>query len=63
MIEKYFTLQYYLTIAGFIIVALVFLFYFCPILFGEFMDSWKKRQDKKADKYWKEHEDERDKTD
>ena len=63
MIEKYFTLQYYLTIAGIIIVALVFLFYFCLILFGEFMDSWKKRQDKKADKYWKEHEDERDKTD
>ena len=63
MIEKYFTLQYYLTIAGIIIVALVFLFYFFLILFGEFMDSWKKRQDKKADKYWKEHEDERDKTD
>ena len=63
MIEKYFTLQYYMTIAGFIIVALVFLFYFCLILLGEFMDSWKKRQDKKADKYWKEHEDECDKTD
>lgn len=63
MIEKYFTLQYYLTIAGIIIVALVFLFYFCLILLGEFMDSWKKRQDKKADKYWKEHEDECDKTD
>ena len=63
MIEKYFTLQYYLTIAGFIIVALVFLFYFCLILFGEFMDSWKKRQDKQADKYWKEYEDECDKSD
>lgn len=63
MIEKYFTLQYYMTIAGFIIVALVFLFYFCLILLGEFIDSWRKRQDKKADKYWKEHEDECDKTD
>lgn len=63
MIEKYFTLQYYLTCAGIIIVALVFLFYFCLILLGEFMDSWKKRQDKKADKYWKGHEDERNRTD
>ena len=63
MIEKYFTLEYYMTIAGFIIVALVFLFYFCLILLGEFIDSWRKRQDKKADKYWKEHEDECDKTD
>lgn len=63
MIEKYFTLEYYMTIAGIIIVALVFLFYFCLILLGEFIDSWRKRQDKKADKYWKEHEDECDKTD
>lgn len=63
MIEKYFTLQYYMTIADIIIVALVFLFYFCLILLGKFVDSWKRRQDKKADKYWKEHEDECDKTD
>ena len=57
MMEKYFTLQYYLTIAGFFILGAIILGYLGQIILGTLIERWKKRQDKKSDKFWKEHED------
>ena len=57
MMEKYFTLQYYFTIAGLVIFGAIILGYLGLIILGTLIGRWKKRQDKKADKFWKEHED------
>lgn len=57
--ERYFTFKYYLEV-GEIILLLVFLIFCIACVFiAKFLDKWDARQKKKSDKFWKEHEDER----
>lgn len=56
--EKYFTFKYYCEIAGLIICAVVLGIMILLMIIAAASDAWEKRQKKKSDKYWKEHEDE-----
>lgn len=57
--ERYFTFKYYCEITGLIICAVVFGIMVLLMIIAAASDAWEKRQKKKSDKYWKEHEDER----
>ncbi len=55
--EKYFTFKYYCEIAGLIIGAVVLGFMILLMIIAAASDAWEKRQKKKSEKFWKEHED------
>ena len=57
--ERYFTFKYYLEVGEIILLLLFLVFFVLCIIVAKFLDKWEERQKKKSDKYWKEHEDER----
>ncbi len=56
--ERYFNFKYYLEV-GEIIACIVILAFLCIcILIAKALDRWEKRQNKRSEEHWKEHEDE-----
>jgi hypothetical protein len=57
--ERYFTFKYYLEVGEIILLLLFLAFCVLCIIVAKLLDKWEERLNKKSDKYWKEHEDER----
>jgi hypothetical protein len=57
--ERYFTFKYYLEVGKIILLLLFLALFVLCIIVVKLIDKWGERLNKKSDKYWKEHEDER----
>lgn len=57
--ERYFTFKYYLEVGEIILLLLFLAFFVLCVIVVKLLDKWEERLNKKSDKYWKEHEDER----
>lgn len=55
--ERYFTFKYYLEIGEIILLLVFLIFCIACLVIAKILDKWDARQNKKSDKYWKEHED------
>ena len=57
--ERYFTFKYYLEIGEIILLLLILAIFVLYVIVAKLLDKWEERLNKKSDKHWKEHEDER----
>ncbi len=56
--ERYFNLKYYLEVGEIIACIVILAFLGLCIVVSKLLDRWEKRQNKRSEEYWKEHEDE-----
>lgn len=58
MLESYIKIKFIEECIGIVITILIMFGAFFFFLFSHSIDNWKARQDKKSEKFWKEHKDE-----
>lgn len=55
--ERYFNFKYYLEVGEIIAYVVILAFLCLCIVVSNLLDRWEKRQNKRSEEYWKEHED------
>ena len=58
MMELYFKIKLYETLIGYILLGFFILFWIIVFIINCFGKKWDKRQEKKSEKFWREHEQE-----